>query len=349
MAIDLRSDTVTQPTEAMFEAMRRAPLGDDGREGDPTVLALEALAAERTGKEAGLFVSSGTMGNLVALLAHTGRGGEVVTEAGSHILRSEMGGIAGIAGLFHRAVAGERGAMDVETVRGAISASLMPNRLATALICMETTHNDAGGAVLPLAHMRAIHALGRAHGIPVHTDGARLFNAAVKLGVGAAEIAAHSDTITFCISKGLSAPVGSVLAGPRAFIAKARAYRRMIGGNLRQGGVIAAAGIVALETMVERLADDHASARRLAERLHRIDPALVDLARVETNIVQVETRRFGQPAAVLVADLRERGVLAGVWSDWVMRMVTHRHIGAVEIDETVGIVGELWRARAGSA
>jgi threonine aldolase len=349
MTIDLRSDTVTQPTETMLEAMHRAPLGDDGREGDPTVNRLEDLAAERTGKEAGLFVTSGTMGNLVALLAHTGRGGEVVTETGSHILRSEMGGIAGIAGLFHRAVAGERGAMDVETVREAISATLLPNRLATALICMETTHNDAGGAVLPLAHMRAIHALGRAHGIPVHTDGARLFNAAVKLGVDAAEIAVHSDTVTFCVSKGLSAPVGSVLAGPREFIVKARAYRRMVGGNLRQGGVVAAAGIVALETMVERLADDHATARRLAEGLHRIDPALVDLARVETNIVQLETRSFGRPAAVLVADLHARGVLAGVWSKWVMRMVTHRHIGAAEIDETVSAIGELWRGRAGNA
>src|SRR5258708_3002914 len=219
MPIALPSPTVTMPTDPMLDAMHRAALGDDGREGDPTVMRLEALAAERTGKEAGLFLVSGTMGNLVALLAHTGRGGEVLCEAGSHILRSEMGGIAGLAGLFHRAVAGERGAMDVETVREAISPTLLPNRLATALICMETTHNDAGGALLPLAHMRAIHALGRAHGIPVHTDGARLFNAAVKLGVDAAEIAVHSDTVTFCVSKGLSAPVGSVLAGPRAFIA----------------------------------------------------------------------------------------------------------------------------------
>src|SRR6266853_1257806 len=251
MTIDLRSDTVTQPTEAMFEAMRRAPLGDDGREGDPTVVRLEALAAERTGKEAGLFVVSGTMGNLVALLVHTGRGGEVIAEAGSHILRSEMGGIAGLAGLF---------------------------------------------------------------------------NGAVRLGVDAAEIAAHSDTITFCISKGLSAPVGSLLTGPRDFIDKARAYRRMVGGNLRQGGVIAAAGIVALGTMVERLAEDHATAHRLAEGLHRIDAALVDRAAVETNIVQVDTRGFGRPAAAIVADLRARGVLAGVWSKWVMRMVTHRHI-----------------------
>jgi threonine aldolase len=344
MTIDLRSDTVTMPTDAMLDAMRRARLGDDGREGDPTVGHLEALAAERTGKEAGLFLVSGTMGNLVALLAHTGRGGEVLCEAGSHILRSEMGGIAGLAGLFHRGIAGTRGAMDIEALGEAIAPALLPNRLATALIAMETTHNDAGGAVLPLAHMQAVHALGRAHGIPVHVDGARLFNAAVALGVDAAVIAAHCDSVTFCISKGLSAPVGAVLAGSRAFISRARAYRRMVGGNLRQGGVIAAAGIVALETMVARLADDHAMARRLAEGLHRIDPALVDPARVETNIVQVDTRRSGRPAADLVAALKMRGVMAGLWSKYVIRMVTHRHIDAASIDETVRVFGEAWAA-----
>jgi threonine aldolase len=341
MTIDLRSDTVTLPTDAMLDAMHRARLGDDGREGDPTVGRLEALAAQRTGKEAGLFVVSGTMGNLVALLAHTGRGGEVLCEAGSHILRSEMGGVAGLAGLFHRGVAGTRGAMDVEALSEAIAPALLPNRLATALIAMETTHNDAGGAVLPLAHMQAVHALGRAHGVPVHVDGARLFNAAVRLGVDAAAIAAHCDSVTFCISKGLSAPVGAVLTGSRDFIAQARAYRRMVGGNLRQGGVIAAAGIVALETMVARLADDHASARRLAEGLHRIDPALVDPARVETNIVQLDT---GRPAAALVAALKERGVLAGLWSKHVIRMVTHRHVDAASIDAAVAAFGEAWRA-----
>jgi len=344
MPIDLRSDTVTMPTDAMLDAMHRAPLGDDGREGDPTVMRLEALAAERTGKEAGLFLVSGTMGNLVALLAHTGRGGEVLCEAGSHILRSEMGGIAGLAGLFHRGIAGTRGAMDVAALGEAIAPSLMPNRLATALICMETTHNDAGGAALPLAHMQAVHALGRAHGIPVHTDGARLFNAAIRLGVDAAAIAAHTDTVTFCISKGLSAPVGAVLAGPRDFITRARAYRRMVGGNLRQGGIVAAVGIVALETMVARLADDHAGARRLAEGLHRIDPGLVDLARVETNIVQIDTRGGGRPAADLVAALKSRGVLAGVWSKDVIRMVTHRHIDAAAVDEAVAAFGAVWQA-----
>jgi threonine aldolase len=341
--IDLRSDTVTRPTEAMLEAMRHAELGDDGREGDPTVRRLEALAAERTGKEAGLFVVSGTGANLIALLAHSGRGGEVVLEANSHILCSEMGGIAGLAWLFHRPIAGTRGAIDLDALREVVSPRLLPNRLATALISMETTHNDASGAVLPLAHMAAVHALGREHGIPVHTDGARLFNAAVKLGVPAAAIAQHTDSVTFCISKGLSAPVGSVLTGSSAFITKARAYRRMIGGNLRQGGSIAAAGIVALETMVERLAEDHRTARALAEGLHRIDPSLADLSRTETNIVQVETAESGRTAADWVAELQAQGVLAGAWSKWVLRLVTHRHIGDAEVRGALEVFARLWR------
>jgi threonine aldolase len=343
--IDLRSDTVTRPTASMLDAMRGATCGDDSREGDPTVSRLEELAARRTGKEAGLFLVSGTMGNLVALLAHGGRGGEVVCEAGSHILRSELGGIAALAGLFHRALPGTRGAMDVEAVREAINPTVLPNRLATALISLETTHNDAGGAVLPLAHMAAIHALGRAQGIPVHIDGARLFNAAVGLGVDAAAIAAHGDSVTFCISKGLSAPIGAVLTGSRAFVARARAYRRMVGGNLRQSGMLAAAGIVALESMVDRLAEDHAQARRLAEALHRIDPALVDPARVETNIVQVETRAAEFAAADLVAALKTRGILAGAWSKSVARLVTHRHIGAAEIEAAVAAFRAVWRPR----
>ena len=341
--IDLRSDTVTRPTEAMLEAMRRAELGDDGREGDPTVVKLEEMSAERTGKEAGLFVVSGTAGNLIALLAHTGRGGEVVLEANSHILRSEMGGIASLAGLFHRPIPGKSGAMDLDALSEVLTPSLAPNRLATALICMETTHNDASGAALPLEHMASVHALGRKNGIPVHTDGARLFNAAIRLGVPVARVAAHTDSVTFCISKGLSAPVGSILAGSRDFITKARAYRRMIGGNLRQGGVIAAAGIVALEEMVDRLAEDHRIARLLAEGLHRIDPSLVDVARTETNIVQVETGKTGRKAAEWVADLKTRGVLAGAWSPFVLRLVTHRHIGAPEIERTLAVFAELRR------
>ena len=334
-AIDLRSDTVTKPTEAMLERMRQAELGDDSRDGDPTVRALEELAAARTGKEDALFVVSGTMGNLVALLAHGQPGGAVLLEANAHILRSELGGIGGIAGLFHRGIPGTRGAMDLDRLADAISPGLAPHRLGTALICLETTHNDASGAVLPLDHMAAVQALAQRHGVPVHVDGARLFNAAVKLGVPAARIAAHVDTATFCVSKGLSAPIGSVLVGSRAFVQRARAFRRMVGGNLRQAGGIAAAGIVALETMIDRLADDHAMARRLAEGLQRIDPQLVELERVETNIVQVDTRASGRAAAEWTAALEQEGVRAGAWSTSLMRLVTHRHIDASVVERAL--------------
>ena len=271
--IDLRSDTVTQPTAEMLDAMRAARLGDDSRDGDPTVRELEALAATRTGKEAAMFVPSGTLGNLVALMAHTGRGGEVLLEENSHILKSEMGAIAQVAGLFHRTIRGERGAMDPGALAETISAQMKPNKLATALIEMGTTHNGAGGTVLPLDHMARVCALGRQHGIPVHTDGARLFNAAVALGVPAELVARHTDSVTFCISKGLSAPIGSLLCGTNDFITRARSFRRMLGGNLRQAGMLAAAGIVALERMVERLADDHRTAKQLADGLHRLPRA----------------------------------------------------------------------------
>ena len=190
--IDLRSDTITRPTEAMLESMREASYGDDSRDGDETVMQLEALAAERTGKEAGAFMPSGTMTNLVAVLAHAQRGGEVLLEASAHILVSEIGGIAGLASMFHRAVPGKRGAMDVDALREKIR-PMTRNNLGTALVCMETSHNQAGGAVLPLAHMKAVHTLAHEHGVPVHTDGARLFNAAVALGVDAKQIAQYTD------------------------------------------------------------------------------------------------------------------------------------------------------------
>ena len=344
-AIDLGSDTVTRPTEKMLERMRHAELGDDGREGDPTVRKLEALAADRLGKEAGLFVPSGTMANLVSLLAHTGRGGEVLSDPGTHIYRSEMGGIAGLASLFHRTVPSRRGQMELDVLREAVKPALTPRSLGTALIVMETTHNDAGGAVLPLAYMVAVHGLAQDAGVPVHIDGARVFNAAVALGVPASAIAAHGESIGFCISKGLSAPVGSVLCGSAEFITRARAFRRMVGGNLRQAGVIAAAGIVALEEMIDRLAEDHARAKRLAEGLARIDPSLVDPAGVETNIVRLDVAKSGRRAEVWVEALKGKGVLAGVWSPWQIRMVTHRHITDADVDRVVATVTELWRGR----
>jgi len=343
-AIDLGSDTVTRPTETMLERMRHAELGDDGREGDPTVRRLEALAASLLGKEAGLFVPSGTMANLVSLLAHTGRGGEVLSDPGTHIYRSEMGGIAGLASLFHRTIPSRRGQMELEALREAIKPALTPRSLGTALVVMETTHNDAGGAVLPLAYMAAVHGMAQDAGVPVHIDGARVFNAAVALGVSASAIAAHGESIGFCISKGLSAPVGSVLCSSASFITRARAFRRMVGGNLRQAGVIAAAGIVALEEMIDRLAEDHARAKRLAEGLARVDPNLVDPAGVETNIVRLDFAKSGRRADAWVDALKAKGVLAGVWSPWQIRMVTHRHITDADVDRVVVTVKELWRA-----
>lgn len=336
--IDLRSDTVTLPTDEMREAMQRAELGDDSREGDPTVRKLEQASAALTGKEAALFVASGTMSNFVALLAHTGRGGEVLLDAESHILRSEMGGIASLAGLFHRAIASTRGAPGLAELGERLSPKLEPNRLATALVCVETSHNSAGGAVLPLDYMAKLRALTAAQNVPVHIDGARLFNAAVALGVPAREIARHGDSVGFCVSKGLSAPFGSVLCGSSAFIERARAYRRMVGGGMRQAGIMAAAGIVALERMIDRLADDHRRAKRLAEGLAAIDPRLCDPRLCDTNIVMMEVGHTGTPAKDWIAALNAKGLGAGAWSPRSLRFVTHRHIDDAAIEHAIGIV-----------
>lgn len=340
--IDLRSDTITRPTEAMLEAMREASYGDDSRDGDDTVMQLEALAAERTGKEAGAFMPSGTMTNLVAVLAQARHGGEVLLEQSAHILVSEIGGIAGLAGMFHRAVPGKRGAMDVDALREKIR-PLTRNNLGTTLVCMETTHNQAGGAVLPLAHMKAVHDLAHENGVPVHTDGARLFNAAVALGVEAKQIAQYTDSVGFCVSKGLSAPVGSVLCGTAAFIERARTFRRMVGGNMRQAGPLAAAGLIALNTMVFRLRDDHATAKRLAEGLHRIDASLVDPADVETNLVRVDLAKSKRSAAEWSADLERKDIRVSPASATTLRFVTQRHVGNAEVDAVVNAFAALWQ------
>jgi threonine aldolase len=333
--IDLRSDTVTLPTEEMREAMRRAEVGDDSRDGDPTVRLLEEKAAAMTGKEAAMLVASGTMSNLVCLLAHAQQGGEVLLDPESHILRSEMGGISRLAGLFHRLVPAERGSLDAVALREMLSERLSPTRLSTALVCVETTHNSAGGAVIPLASLVRVHAAAAEHGVPVHIDGARLFNAAVALGVPAADIARHGDSVGFCLSKALSAPVGSVVCGSAAFIERARAFRRMVGGAMRQAGVIAAAGIIALDTMVARLAEDHRRARRIAEGLHALDRRLVDPRTVESNIVMVDLAGTGADAGKWVPALAARRVRAGTWNRTQLRLVTHRHIGDADVDGAI--------------
>ncbi len=344
--IDFRSDTVTRPTQAMLEAMHTASLGDDSRDGDATVLKLESHAAELTGKAAAAFMPSGTMTNLVAVLAHTQRGGEVLLESGAHILNSELGGITSLAGAFYKAIPGKRGTMELDQLADAVRSASAQN-FGTALICLETSHNRAGGAVLPLAHMQAVYALACERSIPVHTDGARIFNAAAALGAEVKFITQYTDSVCFCISKGLSAPVGSVLCGSAHFIERARAYRRMVGGNMRQAGPLAAAGIVALQTMVDRLKDDHATAKHLATGLHRMDPSFVNPADVETNIVRVQLPATGPTAAHWSTHLKHAGVLVSPCDRYALRFVTHRHIDADDVEEALDVFASF-RSRSDS-
>ncbi|MGN6571366.1 MAG: threonine aldolase family protein [Pseudolabrys sp.] len=333
--IDLRSDTVTQPTDEMRQAMHDADLGDDSRDGDPTVVRLEEMAARVTGKEAGLLVASGTMANLVALLTHAQQGGEVLLDAHGHIMRSELGGVARLAGLFPKAYPSNAGIPDAAGLRELIYPKTTKARIATSLISIETSHNDAGGVVPPLSCLEEVQAAASHAGVPIHIDGARLFNAAVSLGVPASQITRFGDSVGFCLSKGLSAPVGSVLCGSGAFIEKARAYRRMVGGAMRQAGVIAAAGIVALERMIDRLADDHRRAAEIARGLHAIAPGLVDPKRVQTNIIMVDVSGTGMAADAWRERLAAQGVQAGAWSRTSLRLVTHRHIDEAAVAQTI--------------
>jgi threonine aldolase len=344
--IDLRSDTVTLPTPKMLEAMVSAKLGDDMRERDPTVVELEELAAEKTGKEASLFVASGTMGNLVAMLAHTGRGGEVLADARSHLLRSEIGGISQVAGLSYRHFSTIGGAPDLAALEPMLREKLTPGSLATALVSVETPHNDAGGTVVSLATLTSLRKMTSERNIPVHIDGARLFNAAVALHVPASEISRHADSITFCISKGLSAPVGSLLCGDKDFIERARLFRRMLGGAMRQSGVVAAAGVVALQDMVDRLKEDHQHAREIAEGLHRLSPRFVVLDSVETNILMVDVGHTSLSVQTWVSEMRSRGVDLRSYGGTRLRLLTHRHIDDEAVAAIVAAFSDIYRSVA---
>ncbi|MBK5961794.1 threonine aldolase [Rhodoplanes elegans] len=332
--IDLRSDTVTRPTAAMLEAMRTAPLGDDSRDGDPTVVRLEQRAAAMVAKEAGLFLPSGTMGNLLAVLAHVTRGQDVLVDPLAHLVTSEIAGLVGVAGVVPRTVASQAGRYDLAALAAALAAAPTA-RVGAGLVWLETSHNGAGGRVVPPGHVGEVCAMARQRGVPVHLDGARLFNAAVALGVPAGTIVAPVDSVMFCVSKGLSAPVGSLLAGSAAFIQRARALRRMLGGAMRQAGVIAAAGLVALETMVDRLAEDHAVAQRLATGLFAIDPTLVDPATVETNILRLDVSRTRRDARAWADILAEHGILVQASGAAQLRLVTHRHVDEAAADRVV--------------
>ena len=337
--IDLRSDTVTKPTAEMREAMFRAEVGDDVYGEDPTVIELERVGARMTGKAAGLFVASGTMGNQIAVMSHTQRGDEVICEAESHIYYYEVAGMAVLAGVQARTLPAVKGILSADTIAAAVRPQDI-HQPRTSLICLENTHNRSGGTCYPLETLAAIRKVADRHEIPVHIDGARLFNAAAALGVKVDKIAQYADSVQFCLSKGLCAPVGTLLVGSEEFIAKARRYRKMLGGGMRQAGVIAAAGIVGLQNMVERLSEDHANAKLLADALVTAGFA-VDLSTVQTNIVIFDVSRSGMKAAELVARLKQAGVLAGAFGEYRIRMVTHHGVTAAEINKVADVLQRL--------
>lgn len=331
--IDLRSDTVTKPTRAMYERMVSAPLGDDGLDGDPTVRELENLAARIVGKQSGLFVPSCSMANLIAVLACSPRNSQVLLESGSHMCSAERGG-ATLAGCFYLPIEGVKGEMDLDRLETALQGN--SSRIPTAMIGMETSHNNAGGVALPLHHMRQVRDLGRQYGAHVHLDGARMFNAAVALGLEPRELAACCDSVSLCLSKGLSAPFGALLMGEMAMIEKARSFRRFLGGQLRQAGVMAAAGIEALVTMPGRLVQDHDRARHLADLLAKGAPML-ECHWPQTNILMVDVSRSGWTAEQWTKSLAEAGLLVRPWRENRVRCVVHRHIDDKIIVEAADI------------
>lgn len=333
--IDLRSDTVTLPTPAMRAAMAHAEVGDDVYGEDPTVNRLEQMAAERLGKEAALFVASGTMGNAAAIMSHCRRGDDVIVGDRAHIWEAEVGGAARLNGSTLRPVPNlPDGTLDRARLEQTFASEDI-HEAPTGLLCLEDTHNMCGGRVLAAATLRQLAAPARRRGLPVHLDGARIFNAAVALGVPVAELAAEVDSVMFCLSKGLSAPAGSMLCGSHDFIARARRARKLLGGGMRQVGILAAAGIVALDEMVERLADDHANARRLAEALVGAPGLDVRPDEVETNFVFFHARNeAGQSVApaLFIAAAAEAGVLVSQGSGGRVRAATHYGIEVADID-----------------
>lgn len=339
--IDLRSDTVTRPTPAMREAMAAAEVGDDVLGDDPTVQRLEALAAARLGKEAALFVASGHMGNLVALLTHCGRGDEIIVGDLAHIFYYEQGSTAAVGGIHPRTVPNQPdGTLDLNQVEAAIRGDDL-HFPRTRLICLENTHNRCGGAVLDVAYLNAVGDLARRYQLKLHVDGARLFNAAIALGVDVKALAADADSVSFCLSKGLAAPIGSLVCGTRAFIQQARRNRKLLGGGMRQVGVIAAAGIVALEQMVTRLAEDHAHAQRLAAGLDQIPGLRADAAATRTNIVMFELLRPDLTPAQLAAACDAVGVRVFPAGGRRLRAVTHYEISGEDISEALQRVARV--------
>ena len=328
--IDLRSDTVTKPTPAMREAMAQAEVGDDVYGEDPTVNRLEALAAEMLGKEAAVFVPSGVMGNQLALRLHTRPGDEVIVDSTSHLIRYEGGSASSLSGVQLVCVPGNRGRLSPESVEAAIRPKGLHNP-PTTLVCLEQTHNVGGGSIYSLEVIHQIAEVARTHGLSLHLDGARLFNAVVSTGVAAADYARPFDTVSFCLSKGLGAPVGSMVVSDAARVQTLRRLRKVFGGGMRQVGILAAAGVYALEHHIARLAEDHMNAHYLATLLEGIPGVVVDVKAVETNMVMFQVPHSSKTTDRLLADCREAGVLLNAMGDRAFRVVTHLDVNHEDI------------------
>lgn len=341
--IDVRSDTVTKPTEEMRKASYEAEVGDDVYGEDPTVTLLEKKAAEILGKEAALFVTSGTQGNQIAVLTHCRPGNEILLEEESHIFYYESGAVAALAGVQTRTIPGVNGMMNPQDVESAIRGEdqHFPE---TGLICIENTHNRAGGAVVPVSNMAEICEVAQRYSIPVHVDGARLFNAAASSGIPIQEFTKHCDTVQICLSKGLGAPVGSIIAGSNEFIKKARKWRKRLGGGLRQVGIIAAPGLIALTQMTERLSEDHENAKFLADGLREISPLRI-VNSVDTNIVVMDVSDLGMKADQFVQALKEKGVLAVTFGPTLVRLTTHFDVNRGDMETVISTVNAIVKSR----
>ena len=339
--VDLRSDTITKPTPAMRRAMAEAEVGDDVFGEDPTVNRLEELAAERLGKEGGLFVTSGTMGNLVSQLVHCGRGDEVILGDQAHSFFYEQGGAAAVGSIHPRTVPNQ---VDGKIALEGIEAAIRPDNVhfpRTRLILLENTHNRCSGSPLDAEYLHSVRELADKYGLKIHLDGARLFNAAASLEVDAGNLAADVDSVSICLSKGLAAPVGSVVCGSRSFIDEARRARKVLGGGMRQAGVLAAAGIIALTEMTERLVEDHDNARRLADGLAQLDGLSLDPDIIKTNIVFFDTVTHDLNAAELSRRLDDKGVKILPTAERQLRAVTNYHITLEDIEYTLEILEHI--------
>ncbi len=340
IAIDFRSDTVTKPTEEMYDAMMSAPVGDDVYGEDPTIVALEELGAKITGKEQALFVPSGTMGNLLALVTHCNRGDEIIVEENSHIFLYEVGGMAAVGGIVPHRIPSQRGILDIKRIGAAIRPDALSIYPTTRLLCVENTHNYHGGVVTPVEKLAELHSYAKDRNLLVHTDGARIWNASVATGATPAELLAYTDTAMVCLSKGLGAPVGSLLVGSKAVITEARRQRKMVGGGMRQAGVIAAAGIVALNSMIPRLFEDHRRAQEIAQALSACKGVDLDPKMVETNIIIFQTP--GRDASKVVAQfLEEYGIGLSMMGPENIRIVTHKDVDDAGVETLIHAAQQL--------